>query len=58
MYLRMIEKWEELLGQYNFKIAEDFNFNAIFGDQLEIRQWGFNGLPSDPFSIQNAIILK
>ena len=33
-------------------------FNEIFGDQLEIREWIFNALPSDNFSIQNAIILE
>ena len=33
-------------------------FNEIFGDQLEIIKWMFNALPSDNFSIKNAIILE
>jgi len=54
---RMEDKWKELIRRYNLKLADDFKFNAIFGDQLVIRQWIFNELPSDSFSIQNAIIL-
>lgn len=54
----MEEKWKELIRRYNLKLAEDFKFNTIFGDQLVIRQWIFNELPSDSFSIQNAIILQ
>jgi len=53
----MEEKWKELIRRYNLKLADDFKFNAVFGDQITIRQWVNNGLPSDNFSIQNAIIL-
>ena len=53
----MEDKWKELIRRYNLKLADDFKFNTIFGDQLVIRQWIFNELPADNFSIQNAIIL-
>ena len=54
----MEDKWKELIRRYNLKLADDFKFNTIFGDQLIIRQWIFNELPADSFSIQNAIILN
>ena len=53
----MEEKWKELIRRYNLKLADEFQFNAVFGDQITIRQWINNGLPSDNVSIQNAIIL-
>ena len=54
---KMEEKWKELIRRYNMKLDDDFRFNAVFGDQITIRQWINNGLPPDSFSIQNAIIL-
>lgn len=54
----MEEKWKELIRRYNLKLADDFVFNSIFGDEITIRQWINNGLPPDNFSIQNAIIIE
>ena len=31
--------------------------SKILGDDVTIRQWGVAGLPSDKFSIENAIIM-
>lgn len=54
----MIERWEILIKNFGIRITDDYNFIKIFGDQIMIKEWNFNGLPSDSFSISNAIILE
>ncbi|EAS00969.2 dynein heavy chain (macronuclear) [Tetrahymena thermophila SB210] len=41
----------EILG------SEKFNLPKILGDPVKIRQWNIEGLPSDSFSVENAIII-
>lgn len=53
-----VEKWESMIKNYGIRISDDYNFNKVFGDQIKIKEWNFNGLPSDSFSISNAIILE
>ena len=33
------------------------NLTSILGQQVKIVNWNSNGLPSDEFSVENAIIL-
>ena len=40
------------------RLTPDMNFNSSFSDPLDIKRWMENGLPSDSFSIENAIILE
>lgn len=30
----------------------------VLGDPLTIRDWTLNGLPTDPFSIDNGVIIR
>ena len=47
-----------MINGVGVRVTEDFNFNKIFGDQIKIKEWVFNNLPSDNFSISNAIVLE
>jgi len=49
-------KWHSMIENRHIAITRKLNFNAYFGDPLKIKEWVNNHLPSDSFSIQNAII--
>mmetsp|Transcript_25850 Transcript_25850/g.41808 ORF Transcript_25850/g.41808 Transcript_25850/m.41808 type:complete len:1198 (+) Transcript_25850:570-4163(+) len=52
-------KWISLLLEEGIpsSSAENFALATTLGDPVTIREWGINKLPSDSFSIQNAIML-
>ena len=52
-----ISEWVKMLQQYNIQSSENVSLNEILGDQVKIVQWTSNGLPSDEFSVENAIIM-
>lgn len=52
-----MKKWSKHLSETYLKVGDNFDFNEILGDNLKIRDWQFNGLPTDQFSISNAIII-
>ena len=37
--------------------SASFNLQTTLGDPVKIREWNIDGLPSDSFSIENAIII-
>jgi dynein heavy chain len=53
-----INEWVKLLGERGISCAEDFCLSRVLGDPVEIRSWGLQQLPKDPYSIDNAVILK
>jgi dynein heavy chain, axonemal len=52
-----IEKWSSLLRSKGITCAEDFSLSATLGDPVAIRDWTIKKLPSDSFSIDNAIMM-
>ena len=52
-----IGEWMNLLKKFNISCAENVNLQTILGDQVKIVQWTSFGLPSDSFSVENAIIM-
>lgn len=55
---QQIVDWVKELSSYNIVVTPDFQLTAILGEPVVIRQWNIFGLPSDSFSIDNAIIIK
>lgn len=51
-------QWIQSLSSQGVVCAKDFQLTAVLGEPVEIRQWNIFGLPSDNFSIDNAIIIK
>lgn len=55
---KLLDDWmlicleKEIPSQINFKLSK------ILGDPIKIRTWNIEGLPSDDFSIENAIIME
>ena len=42
----------------SIKISEYFDFIKLFGDKMQIQKWVLNKLPSDTFSISNALMIE
>ncbi len=38
-------------------LSPDFSFDIFIGKPTDIRDWNFQGLPSDPFSAENGLIV-
>lgn len=53
-----IAEWCKLLKDYNIEAAENVSLNEILGEPVKIVGWTSNGLPSDEFSIENAIMMQ
>ena len=39
-------------------MSPDFALRTAMGSPVEIREWTINGLPEDPVSVENGIIVK
>jgi dynein heavy chain, axonemal len=53
-----IENWIKLVKSNSIPSSNDFSIQKILGDQVKIRDWTMSHLPSDVFSIDNAIIME
>ena len=55
---KYLRKWrDQLEHSESLSVSPYFDFASLFGDQLVVKEWIINKLPSDPFSISNAIII-
>jgi len=52
----MINEWLESMREKEIPMTEEFSLSNIAGDPIKIREWIFNGLPTDTVSVDNAII--
>ena len=55
---RVIVKWVDLCVQKAIPITSPFVFEKFLGNPVEIQQSKLKGLPSDTFSVENAIIMQ
>lgn len=53
----IINEWMQKCQLEQIPCSTNFNLIEVLGDPIAIRSWALNGLPSDPYSINNAIIL-
>jgi len=37
--------------------SERYSFTKVLGEPIKVRQWNIDGLPSDNFSVENAIVI-
>lgn len=49
--------WAEKTKESNIPGSEKFSLPNVLGDPVTIRQWQIQGLPSDNFSTENALIM-
>ena len=49
---------DEIRENTSLNIADYYDFLKLFGDQLVIKKWIIRKLPSDTFSLSNALIME
>ncbi|EGR31445.1 hypothetical protein IMG5_109350, partial [Ichthyophthirius multifiliis] len=54
---QILEEWVNKCSEKNIPRSDKFSFSQVLGDPVKIRAWNIDGLPSDSFSIENAIII-
>ncbi|KAK2581073.1 hypothetical protein KPH14_006115 [Odynerus spinipes] len=52
-----IDKWKNYVKDLYIPCSHRYSFVEILGTEIKINSWNIYGLPSDPFSIENAIIM-
>ena len=52
-----ISGWLEMTTARGLVCSENFSLRAVLGEPVRIRDWTIAGLPSDPFSADNGIII-
>uniref|UniRef100_A0A7S0EN91 Uncharacterized protein n=1 Tax=Hanusia phi TaxID=3032 RepID=A0A7S0EN91_9CRYP len=54
----MVQEWNELLIQNSIQHTENCTIHTSLSDPVSIRAWQIAGLPSDPLSTENALIMQ
>jgi len=49
--------WRDNITQLKVQISENVTMRNVIGNDLKIREWAVNGLPSDNLSVENGIIM-
>lgn len=49
--------WRENLDKLSVRISPNVTMRSVIGNDLKIREWSVNGLPSDNLSVENGIIM-
>ena len=51
------DKWLKLCRSEAVPLSAHFSFQAVLGDPVKMREWAIHGLPTDSFSIDNAVMV-
>ncbi|XP_052827203.1 dynein axonemal heavy chain 7 [Octopus bimaculoides] len=55
--LDQIHYWVKEIKESGVPCTDEFSLVHTLGEPVKIREWNINGLPTDTFSIENAIII-
>lgn len=55
--IKQIKEWRDKCVSMGVTCVPNFQLHNILGDSVAIRSWNIFGLPSDSFSVENAIIV-
>lgn len=53
----IIKEWTTVINGNSIACSQNFVLSDTLGSPVKIRQWNIDGLPSDTFSIDNAVIV-
>jgi dynein heavy chain len=51
-----IENWGSMLEKFGILASEEYSLQDVLGNPVQIRSWQVDKLPTDSFSVDNAII--
>ncbi|XP_056424426.1 dynein axonemal heavy chain 14 isoform X2 [Hyla sarda] len=55
---QLMGQWLEFCKAYRIPVSEDYSFIQAMAAESEVTRWHSEGLPPDPYSIENAILVK
>lgn len=55
--LKQMNQWVKKLKEHDIPCSDSPTLTATLGNQVRIRQWNIEGLPTDAFSIDNGLIV-
>ncbi|XP_073527968.1 dynein axonemal heavy chain 14 isoform X2 [Phyllobates terribilis] len=55
---QLMGQWLEFCRTYEIRVSEDYLFIHAMAAESEVRRWHREGLPPDPYSIENAILVQ
>ncbi|XP_044147930.1 LOW QUALITY PROTEIN: dynein axonemal heavy chain 14 [Bufo gargarizans] len=55
---QLMGQWLEFCKAYQIPVSEDYSFIHAMAAESEVSRWHSEGLPPDPYSIENAILVK
>ena len=53
---QIITQWIQEIKSLRINASSNFSFQSILGEPVTIRHWTLCGLPTDSFSVDNAIL--
>ncbi|KAL7697754.1 dynein heavy chain cytosolic putative [Lotmaria passim] len=56
--LQITQRWRDMCAAQQLRVSADYAFAKFCGSPIDIQEWKLQQLPSDPFSVDNAIILS
>ncbi|KAK7198632.1 dynein heavy chain [Novymonas esmeraldas] len=54
---QMIQRWRAMCAARQLRVSDDYTFAKFCGNAIQIQEWKLQQLPTDPFSIDNAVIM-
>lgn len=55
---RAVESWTQMCCERHILVSEDFSLEKFCGNPIDIQEWKLQQLPSDSFSVNNAVIMR
>jgi dynein heavy chain len=55
---QLVQNWHSMCKSKSIPISDDFSLRSTLGDEVTIRQWTINGLPSNEVNIDNGLLVK
>uniref|UniRef100_A0A8C5PZV6 AAA+ ATPase domain-containing protein n=1 Tax=Leptobrachium leishanense TaxID=445787 RepID=A0A8C5PZV6_9ANUR len=55
---QLVGEWLTLCKTYKIPVSDDFSIVRAMASKNEVRRWQNEGLPPDPYSTENAILVK
>ena len=53
----LVSEWLEKAGEFAIPASAKFSLSSTLGDPVQIREWQNEGLPTDPVSVNNGILV-
>ena len=56
--MQIIKEWNDFIKNNKILVSDSFSLENCLGEAIQVKKWVMNGLPSDPFSRENGMIIS